>query len=311
MSIVPRDRISGRVPEMGVLEKALKSPEPEFVAIYGRRRVGKTFLVREFFGDSICFELTGLHNASLSEQLDNFAEALGRAIGLGVTPRPPRSWQEAFAQLERFLESSQASRNGTKRVVFLDELPWLDTRRAKFCSALEHFWNTWASRRNDLILVVCGSAASWMIQNVVRAKGGLHNRVTRRIRLLPFTLAETEALLQSRGVELTRYQIVELYMVLGGVPHYLREAEPGLSTAQIVDRACFSHRTGLRKPDAEAYRAAAHALGVGATEIVFVDDKARNLAAAASVGMGTAPFRDADDLEANLVGLGLLEPTGA
>lgn len=248
-----RDRISGRTPEMGVLERALKSPEPEFVAIYGRRRVGKTFLVREFFGDSICFELTGLHSASMSEQLDNFAQALGKAVGLGVAPRPPASWQEAFAQLEQFLESPQASRNGTKPVVFLDELPWLDTRRARFCSALEHFWNTWASRRNDLILVVCGSAASWMIRNLVQAKGGLHNRVTRRIRLLPFNLGEAEALLQSRGVELTRYQIVELYMVLGGVPHYLREAEPGLSTAQIVDRACFSPQGLLRDEFGKLY----------------------------------------------------------
>jgi hypothetical protein len=231
---------------MGVLDTALKSSDPEFVAVYGRRRVGKTFLVREFFGDTLCFELTGLHNTSMSDQLENFAQALGKAAGQGTLPRPPASWREAFHQLEQFLESSKPSRSRRKRVVFLDELPWLDTRRAKFCSALEHFWNSWASRQNDLILVACGSAASWMIQNVVQAKGGLHNRVTRRIRLLPFTVGETEAFLQSRGVELTRRQIIELYMVLGGVPHYLKEAEPGLSTPQIVDHACFSSQGLLR-----------------------------------------------------------------
>jgi predicted AAA+ superfamily ATPase len=169
---MPRERISGRQAEMEVLEKALRSSEPEFVAMYGRRRVGKTFLVREFFGDSICFELTGLHNTCLSDQLVNFAEALGKAMGHGVVPRPPASWREAFRQLEQFLESSPSSRSAGKRVVFLDELPWLDTRRAKFCSALEHFWNSWASRQRDVILVVCGSAASWMIQNVVQARGG-------------------------------------------------------------------------------------------------------------------------------------------
>jgi hypothetical protein len=138
-------------------------------------------------------------------------------------------------------------------VVFLDELPWLDTRRAGFCSALEHFWNSWASRQKNLILVVCGSAASWMINNLVQAKGGLHNRVTRRIRLLPFTLAETESFLQSRGIDLTRHQMVELDMVFGGVPHYLKEAEPGLSTPQIVDHACFSEQGLLRDEFAKLY----------------------------------------------------------
>jgi hypothetical protein len=134
------DRISGRRAETEVLDRAMKSPEPEFVAIYGRRRVGKTYLVREFFGDAICFELTGLHNASMSDQLENFAEALGKAMGSGVMPRTPSSWREAFRQLEQFLESSRPTRGGGKRVVFFDELPWLDTRRAKFCSALELFY---------------------------------------------------------------------------------------------------------------------------------------------------------------------------
>ena len=248
-----KDRISGRRAEMEVLDKAMRSSEPEFVAVYGRRRVGKTFLVREFFGDSISFELTGLRNASLSDQLENFAEALGEAMGLGVMPGAPASWREAFRQLEQYLESPQSSRTGEKRVVFLDELPWLDTRRAKFCSALEHFWNSWASRQRDVILVVCGSAASWMIQNIVQARGGLHNRVTRRIRLLPFTLTETEAFLQSRRVELTRHQLIELYMVLGGVPHYLKEAEPGLSAPQIVDRTCFSSQGLLRDEFGKLY----------------------------------------------------------
>ena len=253
MAAVKGNRISGRRAEMEVLDRAMKSSEAEFVAIYGRRRVGKTFLVREFFGDAICFELTGLHGVSMSDQLENFAEALGKAMGSGVLPRTPASWREAFRQLEQFLESSRPARSGDKRVVFLDELPWLDTRRAKFCSALEHFYNSWASRQEDLILVVCGSAASWMIRNVVQAKGGLYNRVTRRIRLLPFTLSETETFLKSRRVELTRHQIVELYMVLGGIPHYLKEAEPGLSTPQIVDHACFSRQGLLRDEFGKLY----------------------------------------------------------
>lgn len=175
----------GRKDEKEKLGRALASTEAEFVAVYGRRRVGKTFLVREFFGEAIRFELTGMHGVSMRDQLANFASALARAKGLEEKLQPPATWQEAFLQLERHVESQGTPATGGKHVVFLDELPWLDTPRAKFCPALEHFWNSWASKRHDLILVVCGSAASWMVRNLVEAKGGLHNRVTRKVRLLP------------------------------------------------------------------------------------------------------------------------------
>ena len=232
--------IIGRVAERQILVQALASADAEFVAIYGRRRVGKTFLVREFFGEAIRFELVGIHGASLADQLENFAIALARAKGLSDKLRPPASWLEAFEQLARHLEGLPPTTGGRKQVVFLDELPWLDTRKSKFCPALEHFWNSWATKRKDVLVVVCGSAASWMIQHFVEAKGGLHNRITRRIRLLPFTLGETATFLKSRGVDLTPYQVIELYMAIGGVPHYLKMAEPGLSAFQIIDRLCFN-----------------------------------------------------------------------
>ncbi len=240
------ERIVGRQAEKGILELASKSSDPEFVAVYGRRRVGKTHLVREFFDTGICFEIVGKHGATLKEQLDNFAQALGKAIGMGIQPQSPGSWAEAFRQLEQFLESPLLKKEKGKRIVFFDEMPWLNTPRSRFLSSLELFWNSWGSRKNDFILVVCGSAASWMIQNIVTAKGGLHNRLTRQIRLLPFTLHEAEAFLQSHGVVLTRAQIVELYMTMGGVPHYLKQAGPGLSAAQIIDKTCFSSQGLLR-----------------------------------------------------------------
>lgn len=239
-------RVIGRKDEQEKFSKALTSAESEFIAVYGRRRVGKTFLIREFFSESLRFELTGMQGVSLQDQLVNFAGALAKAKGLSETLQPPATWQEAFVQLERHIESLRAPAKGRKHVIFLDELPWLDTARSKFCPALEHFWNSWASKRRDLLLVTCGSAASWMVKNLVEAKGGLHNRVTRKIRLLPFTLGETRAFLRSRGVELTDYKTIELYMALGGVPHYLKMAEPGLSAAQIIDRTCFHPQGELR-----------------------------------------------------------------
>ena len=236
--------IIGRIEEQNVLQSALKSPDPEFIAVYGRRRVGKTFLVSNFFKNHIRFEITGIHNADKREQLENFSIALGKAVGLGIRPQQPSSWFEAFRQLEQYLSSLPSGKKGNKKVVFIDELPWLNTPKSGFLSALEHFWNSWGAKQKDFILIVCGSAASWMIQNVVKSKGGLHNRITRRIRLLPFTLRETELFLKSRGIKLTGFQITELYMAIGGIPHYLKQVEKGLSANQIIDRLCFS-KTGL------------------------------------------------------------------
>jgi len=225
----------GRTREIKELNRLLASKEAEFLALYGRRRVGKTFLVREHFKKQLCFELTGIKDGTLREQLANFRVQLSERSG--KSQPLPASWQEAFQQLRDHLDSRRGS---GKRVVFLDELPWLAGPRSRFLTALDHFWNTFASKDPRLIVVICGSAASWMIAKVIDHKGGLHNRVTARMKLEPFTLAESSRFLESRGVKLTRYDQIMLAMVMGGVPHYLKEARPGESVAQIIDRACFS-----------------------------------------------------------------------
>ncbi len=245
--------IAGRQDEIAILNKALASDEAEFIAVYGRRRVGKTYLVKSFFYDHICFEIVGMFNASLQEQLNNFARSLGKAGGTGILPQTPASWQEAFYQLETWLESPVMKEKRGKKVIFFDELPWLNTPRSRFLPALENFWNSYGAAKKDFALVVCGSAASWMIQNVVRSRGGLHNRLTRQIRLLPFTLSETAHFLKLKKIKLTRFQIIELYMAFGGVPYYLKQAEPGLSAAQIIDSACFTKDGSLRNEYEQLY----------------------------------------------------------
>jgi uncharacterized protein len=226
-----------------MLDDALASRRAELIAIYGRRRVGKTFLVRQHLADHLCFELTGMHGTSLAIQLFTFRTTLGRARGSELPP--PKTWVAAFQQLASWLESLPPRR--AKRVVFFDELPWLATRRSGFLPAFEHFWNSWASRRADLVVIVCGSAASWMIREVLHQRGGLHNRVTRQILLEPFTLAEAEAFLHARGMALGRYQCLELYLAFGGIPYYLGHAEPGQSAAQILSRTCFAKDGPLRE----------------------------------------------------------------
>ena len=231
----------GREQEIEKLNRLLKSQEPEFLAIYGRRRIGKTFLIDQHFRKQLCFELIGQKDGLLKEQLGNFNQALAKCSS---KQRPcPSSWQEAFQQLELHLRGLQGK---SKRVVFLDELPWLAGPKARFMEALQHFWNSFLSKDPRFILVVCGSAASWMIAQVIDAKGGLHNRVTARIKLKPFTLGESARFLKSRGINLTPYDQLTLATVMGGVPHYLKEVQPGQSAVQAIDASCFGRQGLLR-----------------------------------------------------------------
>jgi hypothetical protein len=232
----------GREKELKIFREALLSPESEMISVIGRRRVGKTFLVRHALADMIAFEMTGVQNGTLKEQLANFADQLTLFSKSPVPVKAPSSWLEAFRLLIHYFENTPQP---GKPALFFDELPWLATRKSDFIKGLGYFWNSWASRKNVLV-VICGSAASWMIQKIAQDKGGLHNRITRHIRLTPFTLQETEQYLLANGLNFDRYQIVQLYTALGGVPHYLKQVQKGESATQNIDRICFETSGLLR-----------------------------------------------------------------
>lgn len=234
-------RIIGRKKEMSELETLYASDKSEFVAIYGRRRVGKTFLVDETLKGRITFRHAGLspvdgenNNNNLRSQLKHFHYSLRMQ---GVKSRCPKSWMEAFFLLSSHLDKID---DGSRQVVFLDELPWMDTPRSGFVTALEGFWNTWACHRDNLMLVVCGSANSWMLDNLVNNHGGLYGRTTYEIKLAPFTLQECEEYFASRNFRISRYDIVQSYMMLGGIPYYLGYMQPAFSLAQNIDRLFFA-----------------------------------------------------------------------
>lgn len=233
----------GRQEEIAVLQTLEQIDKSAFVAVYGRRRVGKTYLIRTVFENKITFQLTGLARTKIDKQLANFHAALVRNFPQYEEKPIAKDWFQAFLQLELALETSTAS----KKIVFLDELPWLDSRNSGFISALEHFWNSWASARRDVLLIVCGSAASWMINNLINNHGGLHNRVTHQMPIDPFTLAECEVFFKSKSATYDRYQLLQLYMVLGGIPFYLDMVETAQSAAQNINRLCFTPKGSLRK----------------------------------------------------------------
>ncbi|MDB2687158.1 ATP-binding protein [Mariniblastus sp.] len=242
--------IVGRKREKEELDRIFKSPNPELIVVYGRRRVGKTFLIREHFGNQISFEITGLHNEPLKRQLESFANRL--ASHSGAAKERPTSWIQAFEQLRQHLQFIKSKK---RMVIFFDEFPWLATRRSGFLAAFEEFWNTFGSRDSRLVCVICGSAASWMINRVLNSKGGLHNRTTSRILLLPFSLAETNDFLIHNKVKLTKSQITQLYMAVGGIPHYLQRVQRGKSASQNINAMCFQKDSLLAGEFSNLYRA--------------------------------------------------------
>lgn len=239
-----------REEECAQLKDCLESDRSEFVTVCGRRRVGKTFLIDQFFQGNYDFSFVGGHKLSTRRQLSNFTKALKFYSKDNVTP--PKNWFDAFDILEEYLSQLPADR---KKIIFIDEMPWIDTQRSDFVDALENFWNGWANRRYDIVLVASGSATSWMADKLHENQGGLHNRITTRLYLKPFTLKETEEYLRSRNFKWDRYQILETYMFSGGVPFYLSLLKPRLSIAQNIDRLFFNEKGSLRNEFDELYHA--------------------------------------------------------
>jgi AAA+ ATPase superfamily predicted ATPase len=248
--IAMEKKLIGRNAEYKALTNYFTSKGSEFIAVYGRRRVGKTFLIRKAANDQFAFFLTGAHEVPKNEQLINFAIAVQKHF---KTERLeiPKNWILAFYELSKHLESLPQG----NKVIFIDELPWLSTAKSGFVAALENFWNSWASLRDDIKLVVCGSATSWMIDNIIHSRGGLHNRITHQIVLEPFTLNECEAYFRAYGFSYSRKQIAECYMVMGGIPYYMSLMDKSKSVAQNVDMLFFASNASLKDEFNELYHA--------------------------------------------------------
>lgn len=230
----------GREKEISQLESYIKTKQSEFIAIYGRRRVGKTFMITETFKDRLLFDMSGIIDGNKEDQLTSFTISLNRA---GLECKIPHNWYEAFENLKKLIEKSRKG----KKIIFIDELPCLDTPRAGLVKALDLFWNGWANRRKDIKLIVCGSATTWMVDNIINNHGGLHNRITHEMHVHPFSLYETEKFLISKGFKWTKMMIAQAYMAVGGIPYYLSLFENKQSLSENLDRLFFSADGELRK----------------------------------------------------------------
>lgn len=252
MEIQPVETIIGRKKEQKIFDQVLSMPTASFLAIYGRRRIGKTYLVENYFKNKgLFFHITGIQDAPLEDQLEVFNEIFCDHFYKGQISPVPASWIKAFNLLRRALEKIPVH---TKIILFFDELPWLCGSKSKFLHALEYFWNRYFSARENLILIVCGSAASWMIDHIINAKGGLHGRITKEMRMLPFTLKETKEYLNYKNIFFDHKQILELYMCIGGIPKYLSFIERGKSVAQNMGDLCFSYNAPLMYEFNNLYR---------------------------------------------------------
>lgn len=233
--IIKLDMLIGRDKEVKLLRDLMTANESQFVAVYGRRRVGKTYLIRESFNYSFTFQHTGIYNATMKDQLKEFRESL-YAAGMKRTVIP-KTWNNAFHLLGRFIAGLPGE---DKKIIFIDEVPWMDTHKSNFVRSLEHFWNGWATNRRDIVLIICGSATSWIIDNVIMNYGGLHNRLTGQIFVEPFCLRECKQYCDCKGLRYTDNQVLEAYMALGGIPYYWNFLRKGESVALNFDRMFFS-----------------------------------------------------------------------
>ena len=236
-----------RKEEQRLLRELALSGEAEFVVVYGRRRVGKTYLVRETFGNEFFFTYTGISNSTAQQQRSEFARAL-REHGWkrdsdDLESDVPRNWFDAFDALRALV---MQAKTGERLLIFIDEMPWMDNKKSDFVPAFEHFWNGWASGQKNIMLIACGSATSWITKKIFRNKGGLYNRATRQIALKPFTLSECVEYYASRGIVMNTQDIIESYMIFGGIPYYLRMMEKRYSLSVNVDRICFGESAPLR-----------------------------------------------------------------
>ncbi|MGL5263000.1 MAG: AAA family ATPase [Candidatus Rhabdochlamydia sp.] len=275
-------KIIGRLREQSILKELVKSKKAEFVAIYGRRRIGKTYLIKNLMDALPCifFHVTGLQKGSLKEQLEEFAKQIGSTFYQGPSIIPQMRWRDAFEDLTQAISKVSKEK---KIVLFFDEFPWMATPRSKLITALELYWNRYWVFDNRIKLIICGSTTSWIIENIINNKGGLHNRVTRSIQLKPFSLHETELFLKENQIYLNRRQILDLYIVFGGVPLYWSFVRKGQSAHQCIDELCFQNDGPLLKEfgrlfeslfeDAKPYMElirviAKHHYGIGQSELI-------------------------------------------
>lgn len=232
----------GREKEIERLNDSLLSGDSELIAVYGRRRVGKTYLIRNTYEKDIKFEVTALYGGHKTEQLAIFLKELQRVSKRFSSIRKIKNWEEAFEYLKIYINNLRGKK---KKVIFIDEFPWFDSHKSGFLKYFGHFWNTFCEKRKDLVVVICGSAASYMIHNIVSNRGSLHARLTYKIQLNPFTLKEVKHYLLNKNIKWSHYSILQLYIALGGIPHYLSKIKKGESVTQNIQRLCFSSNGDL------------------------------------------------------------------
>ena len=242
------NEIVGRKKEIELLQRIVESGEPEFVAVFGRRRVGKTFLIKQFFNNKFTFYFSGSENSTLKTQLENFKIAFQKYFNMTIPM--PENWTIAFDMLRKEIDRS---RKKERKVIFIDEMPWLATMGSNFIQAFEYWWNTYASSNPDILLIVCGSSTSWMLNKIIKNRGGLHNRVTRQISLQPFSLKECEELTEKQKMKLERSLILDYYMILGGVPYYWKQLDKSKGLPQNIDNLLFNDSAAFKDEFMEIY----------------------------------------------------------
>lgn len=178
----------------------------------------------------------------MKDQLTHFYRSL---VSQGM-PRSkrPENWLEAFYMLEDHLQKTDDGHS--RQLLFFDEIQWLDTPRSGFITGLEAFWNGWACHRHNIMMIICGSSTSWILDKLINNHGGLYNRVTCQISLQPFSLYECEQYFEAQNIVMSKYDITQAYMMVGGIPYYLNYFNRKMSLQQNIDAMFFADDAPLK-----------------------------------------------------------------
>jgi hypothetical protein len=224
----------GRKNELRMLNDAYRSGKDELVVLYGRRRIGKSSLVKRFAEKKKAYyEFEALEGETTPGQINHFLQQLKKQIDDPILDSVRfANWEQVFTYLTEKVINRKSK---VKKILFLDELPWMAAGRIRLVSLLKYYWdNHWKSKH--VMLILCGSVASFMVKKVLHSNA-LYGRTTIEILLKGFSPEEAARLLSKKR---SREETLNYQLVFGGVPKYLEQINTSQSFNKNMNTLCFS-----------------------------------------------------------------------
>ncbi len=220
----------GRDYELDQLNTLYKAEGSQLVAVYGRRRVGKSTLVEQLMLHKPNLQFEGLEKVRTKGQIEQFTIDLRHQVADSILDSVVfANWQAVFEYLTRYFDECQE-----KQLIFFDEFQWMAVGQSKLVSLIKSYWDRYWSKQN-IMLVLCGSVSSYMIKRVIKSKA-MYGRINYELALQPFSPPEIKLLLNNKR---SNDEVLLYSLIFGGIPKYLREIDVSKSFDQNMSQLLF------------------------------------------------------------------------